>query len=60
MLILTRYVGETVLVDDHIQVTVLGVDRGQIRLGFEAPQSVKILRKEISERIKKEQEDAKS
>lgn len=51
MLIITRKEGETVMVGDNIEVTVLSVDGSQIRLGFDAPSSVRIHRKEVYERI---------
>lgn len=54
MLILTRKVGETIVINDDIRVTVLGIKGGQIRLGVEAPSNVAVHRKEIHERIKSE------
>lgn len=56
MLILTRRVGETVMVGDDITVTVLGVKGNQVRLGVNAPKEVAVHREEIYERIKREQE----
>ncbi len=50
MLILTRSEGRSVFIGDDIKITVLGIDRGQVRLGFEAPKSVTILREEVLER----------
>ena len=55
MLILTRRVGETVVIGDEVQVTVLGVKGNQVRLGVTAPRDVSVHRSEIYERIKKEQ-----
>jgi carbon storage regulator len=57
MLILTRRVGETVVIGDDVTVTVLGVKGNQVRLGVNAPREVSVHREEIFERIKKEQED---
>jgi len=54
MLVLTRKLGETVLINDNISVTVLGIQGGQIKLGFTAPKDVTINREEIAERIKRE------
>ncbi|NQD73474.1 carbon storage regulator CsrA [Pseudomonas sp. CM27] len=51
MLILTRRVGETIRINDDISVTVLGVNRMQVRLGVEAPADVEVHRQEIYERI---------
>lgn len=54
MLILTRKVGETIVINDDIRVTVLGVKGNQIRIGVEAPSTVAVHREEIHERIKAE------
>ena len=54
MLILTRKVGETIVINDNIRVTVLSVKGNQIRLGVEAPENVPVHRQEIHERIKAE------
>lgn len=56
MLILTRRVGETVVIGDDVQVTVLGVKGNQVRLGVTAPRDVSVHRLEIYDRIRKEQE----
>lgn len=55
MLILTRRVGETVMIGDEVTVTVLGVKGNQVRLGVNAPKDVAVHREEIYERIKREQ-----
>jgi carbon storage regulator len=54
MLILTRRVGETLVVGDEITVTVLGVKGNQVRLGVNAPKDVAVHREEIYQRIQKE------
>ena len=56
MLILTRRVGETVMIGNDVTVTVLGVKGNQVRLGVNAPKSVEVAvhREEIYERIKRE------
>ena len=54
MLILTRRVGETLMVGDDVQVTVLGVKGNQVRIGVNAPKEVAVHREEIYERIKRE------
>jgi carbon storage regulator len=55
MLILTRRVGETLMVGDEVTVTVLGVKGNQVRIGVNAPRDVAVHREEIYERIKQEQ-----
>lgn len=55
MLILTRRVGETVIVGDDVTVTIVGVKGNQIRIGISAPKDVSIHREEIYERIRREQ-----
>lgn len=59
MLILTRRVGETVMIGDEITITVLGVKGNQVRVGINAPKSVGVHREEIYERIKREQQGQK-
>jgi carbon storage regulator len=54
MLVLTRRLGETIIINDNITVTVLGIQGGQIKLGMNAPKDVEIHREEILERIKRE------
>ena len=54
MLILTRRVGETVMIGNDITVTVLGVKGNQVRVGVNAPKEVAVHREEIYERIKRE------
>ncbi len=55
MLILTRRVGETVMIGDEVTITVLGVKGNQVRIGINAPKHVAVHREEIYERIKREQ-----
>ena len=60
MLILTRRVGETLVIGDDITVTVLGVKGNQARLGVNAPTEIAVHREEIFNRIKREQADGES
>jgi carbon storage regulator len=55
MLILTRRVGETVMIGNDVTVTILGVKGNQVRVGINAPKNVAVHREEIYERIKREQ-----
>lgn len=58
MLILTRRVGETVMIGHDVTVTVLGVKGNQVRVGVNAPKSTEVHREEIYERIKRERTEA--
>ena len=57
MLILTRRVGETLMVGDDVTVTVLVVKGNQVRIGVDAPKDVAVHREEIYQRIQSEKED---
>jgi carbon storage regulator len=54
MLVLTRKVGERIMIGDHIMVQVLELNRGSIKIGIEAPEKVPVFRYEVYERIQQE------
>lgn len=60
MLILTRRVGESVMVGDDVTVTVLGVKGNHVRVGIQAPKHVAVHREEIFERIQEERAQGRS
>lgn len=54
MLVLKRKLGESVIIDDHIEVQVVSIEGETVKLGFNAPQHIQILRKELVESILQE------
>lgn len=60
MLILTRRIGETLIIDDKTRVTILGVQGNQVRIGIRAPKDIAVHREEIHQRLMLEKERAKN
>jgi carbon storage regulator len=58
MLVLTRKLNEVILIDDNVEIIVLGIEHGQVKIGINAPKHVKVFRKEIYNRIKEENKEA--
>ncbi len=58
MLVLSRKIGESVIIQNNIKITVLEISGNQIKLGFEAPDDVPIYRQEVYERIVSENKSA--
>ena len=58
MLVLTRKLGESIAIDDHIKIVVVQIKGKQVRLGIKAPQETKIHREEIYQMIKEQNSEA--
>lgn len=54
MLILTRKLGESIIIEDNIKITVVDINKQQIKLGIDAPKNITIYREEIAMKIKAE------
>lgn len=57
MLILTRRTYETIVIDDDITLTILGINGGHVRFGIDAPKNIPVHREEIYKRIQKDKKD---
>jgi carbon storage regulator len=58
MLVLTRKVNESIIIDDHIEIKIIHIEEGKIKLGISAPKDVSIHRKEIYLEIQQENQNA--
>ena len=59
MLVLSRKKGESVIIDDNIEITVIDVsENGKVKLGIDAPKSISILRKEVKKAVESENREA--
>jgi len=58
MLILNRKIDESIIIDDRIEIKILEIVDGKIKIGIEAPKEISVLRKEIYEEIKEENTQA--
>ncbi len=52
MLILTRKIGESLIINDNIVITILGVKGTQVRIGIDAPKNISIHREEVYKKVK--------
>jgi carbon storage regulator len=60
VLILSRRIGEKLIIGDNVTVTILAVKGNQVRIGIEAPRNVRVDREEVHERILKEEEERRN
>ncbi len=60
MLILTRRIGESIRIDEHVKITIVEVEGKSVKIGIDAPRSVSIHREEVFLRIKEENTQAAS
>lgn len=60
MLVLSRRIGEVITIGNSVKITIIGFDRGVVRLGIDAPKSIAVHRKEIFDHIQGDQTDPNS
>lgn len=58
MLVLSRKSNEKIVIDDQIEITVVSIGNGKVQLGIEAPKEIEIMRKELLEDVKEENQKA--
>lgn len=58
MLVLSRKLNEKIVIDDEIEITVVGIENGKVQIGIDAPKEVEILRKELIEEVTEENKAA--
>jgi len=57
MLVLTREVHESIIINDNIKIVVISIDRGHVRLGIAAPREISVHRKEVYDKIEEEKNE---
>lgn len=58
MLVVSRKIGESILIGDNIEINILDISEGIIKIGIEAPKKIKILRKELLKEIESENKES--
>ncbi|MBB6062482.1 carbon storage regulator [Thermosipho japonicus] len=58
MLVLSRKIGQSIIIGNDIEIKILKIDGGEIKIGIEAPKDIKVLRKELYEELLKENKEA--
>ncbi len=58
MLVLSRKLNEKIVIDDNIEITIVGIENGKVQIGIEAPKEIEIMRKELLEDVKEENKEA--
>lgn len=58
MLVVSRKIGETIVIGDNIEVCILDIGEGIVKIGIEAPKRIKILRKELFNEVEKENKES--
>jgi carbon storage regulator len=54
MLVLSRKLNEKIVIDENIEITIVGIENGKVQLGIEAPRQIEIMRKELLDDVKEE------
>lgn len=54
MLVLSRKLNEKIVIDENIEITIVGIENGKVQLGIDAPRQIEIMRKELLDDVKEE------